>query len=628
MKDKRKLPWKDIGSCAGFIALFLSILTILTLIYIPKWDGLDARLMRNFYAEEENSLDVIMIGSCNSYTSFLPTVAYDEYGMSACVFSGPDQELVTSYHYLIDSLKTQKPKVVALEALFLTCEPTPKREYYNRTAVEYMPPSLNKAKLIMDLGAMESEYMQTVNPSSPGKILTWAGYFFPLLRYHGREDVTMDDVTFHFERDDQVLHHGGSAHYNFIVNDSVDFPEIHNGYEIRDVSREYFIKMRDLCEKEGITFLLVKSPNSWRWDDENTAVVREFAEEQGVPFLDMHTYDDWLVSDYSQSTGRLNVYGMKKFTEHFCEYIQENIPYEPTVLTETAKAHWDDSVATMYKNSNKRDMTLDAGKIYRIINTPAGVSLTWNRVADATSYSVYRAEGSSDQFEKIASVETKNECTYVDKNVEHLKEYNYCVKPDNGSMVGVAANEKSYVFVQAPKNITSKCENGTIKLAWDAVDGIERYRIQRKTHTGLNFEDWETVSWTTYSNLTYKTGSHYNFRVRSVYKVGDKKYYSGSAIVSAMSLPTPKIESVTPDSDSIAISWNKVKKAEGYEIYRQAQDEETFALCGTVGETETTYVDKNVLPGKKYSYKVVATKTSFDYTGRSSASDVYAVTAK
>ncbi len=625
MKDKRKLPWKDIGSCVGFIALFLSIFTILSLIYVPKWDGLDARLMRNFYAEEENSIDVLMIGSCNMYTSFLPTVAYDEYGMSSCVFAGPDQEIMTSYHYLVDAIKTQDLKVVALEALFLTCEPTPKREYYNRTAVEYMPPSLNKAKLILDLGAMESEYMQSVDSSAPGKLLTYAGYFFPLLRYHGREDITMDDISFHFDRDDALPNHGASAYHNYLRNDSVDFPSIKNGRTIRDTSREYFIKMRDLCEEEGITFLLVKSPNSWRWDEETTALVRDFAAEQGVEFVDMHTYDDFLISDYSQGTGRLNVYGMRKFTEHMCEYIQENVPYEPSVLSETTIARWEKDVSRLYERANEMDMTLDTGKIYRVINTPTGISLTWNKVDDATSYSVYRSDGSNENFEKIATV---NECTYIDETVEHLKPYRYCVKPDDGSMAGVAANNRYFVFVEAPKTFTSECADDAIRVTWEPVEGVTSYHLQRKTHTDLNFESYDTVDRTSYLNYSCDSGTHYNYRVRAVYEHGGDEYYSGGVVVSAMALPTPEIKSVTPKADSISVSWNKVENAEGYEIYRQAQGENSFTLCGTVKDSKTTYKDTDVVSGTEYSYKVVATKISYDYTGRSSASDVQTATAK
>ena len=131
----------------------------------------------------------------------------------------------------------------------------------------------------------------------------------------------MDDVTFHIERDDYSTIKGGSPIYRYLDNDSVDFAYVNNGEEIRDVSREYFIKIQELCEQEGIEFLLVKSPNHYRWDDEATQAVHEFAKERNVPLLDFHTYDDFITSDYSDTTGRLNIHGMKRFTEHLCDYL-------------------------------------------------------------------------------------------------------------------------------------------------------------------------------------------------------------------------------------------------------------------------------------------------------------------
>ena len=250
---------RSVLGCAGFVLIFTIILTIISLIFVPKWRGLDAEQMRGLYQEEENSIDVVMLGSCNMYSSYSPVIAYEQYGITSYVYACPDQELVISYHYLKEALKTQDIKAVVLESLFLTCEPNSHREYYNRTALEYLRPSLNKAQLILELGGMESEYMRTVDASAPDKLLTYAGYFFPLLRYHGREDVTMDDVTFHFARDDYSKLKGGKPLYSYLNNTAVDFDYVLNGTKIRDTSHEYFIKIQQLCAEKGIEFILVKA---------------------------------------------------------------------------------------------------------------------------------------------------------------------------------------------------------------------------------------------------------------------------------------------------------------------------------------------------------------------------------
>lgn len=625
MKQKRKLPLGDIGSCMGFVALFLAILAVLTLVYVPKWEGLDARLMRNFYTEEENTVDVLMLGSCNMYSSYSPPIAYEQYGISSCVFAAPDQELVTAYHYLIDALKTQDIKVVVLESLFLTCEPTGKREYYNRTAVEYMPMSLNKAQLILELGAMESEYMQQQDSTAPDKLLTYAGYFFPLLRYHGREDVTKDDITFYFDRDDSLTSRGASHQFNYLINDTVNFPKTLNGTEVRETSREYFIKIRDLCEKEGISFLLVKSPNHYRWNDESTQAVRDFAAEQGVDFLDMHTFEDFLVSDYSKTTGRLNVYGMKKFTQHLCEYIEENIPYEPSVLSEADVVRWEKSVETLYANAKKNNMPIDAGQIYRVRNQSSGIALTWNSVPDTSSYSIYRANWGSEEFEKISTVTGE---TFIDETVKPLQPYTYRIQPNEGTMKGVFSNRKTFVFVEAPKNFTAENSDGAIRLNWEEAEGATSYHLQRKPYINLNYESWDTTKKTTYLNSDCNSGWHYSFRLRAIYKWGEDEYYSAGTIVSVIPLATPKITSVTPRSESVTVSWDKVANAGAFEIYRRVGEKGSFELCDTVSGGKTSYKDTNVQSGTQYFYKIVATKTSYGHSGRSFESEIKSGIAK
>jgi len=46
--------------------------------------------------------------------------------------------------------------------------------------------------------------------------------------------------------------------------------------------------MKALCDEKGIPFIIAKSPNYARWgyDDTYTKVVRDFAEELDIPFLD------------------------------------------------------------------------------------------------------------------------------------------------------------------------------------------------------------------------------------------------------------------------------------------------------------------------------------------------------
>lgn len=533
MQSKRVIGKRVLGA-VSFTALFLAIITVLTLIYIPKFTGLDGQHSRGIYEEEEDSLNVLMLGSCNMYSSFSPVIAYEQTGLVSYAYCCPDQEICTAYHYLKEALKTQDNiQLVVLESLFLTCEPTSKREYYNRLALEWMRPSLNKLELIYELGAMECEYMQTVDDSAPDQVMTYAGYLFPLLRYHGREDVNWDkDVAWWWEGSNYSVLKGGIPLYSYLTNETLDFSYVLNGEEIRDTSREYFIKLQELCQQEGIELLLVKSPNHYRWDEEAITAVHEFAEERNVPLLDFHDYDDFLLSDYSSTTGRLNVYGMKKFTEHLCEYINENYDIQHTPLSEENQALWDECVELFHQTSNKKSMSIDENTIYRIKNQPTGIQLCWNRCLDCETFDVYRRAGRNEEFVKVA--EAVEGGHWLDEMVQPEKGYTYYVVPTEGQYQGTPSNTKYYYFIEAPTNVTAERTDGQIVLSWDEADG-KGYSLQRKRSDYLNYSALVTLdaNETVYTDTEdLANGSRYEYRLRSFVELDGDTFYSGAVVVS------------------------------------------------------------------------------------------------
>ncbi len=610
--------------CTGFIALFLAILTLLTLVYVPKWEGRDSEEMRGFYQEAPGSIDILCLGSCNMYSSFSPVIAYEQHGLTSYVFGCPDQELVISYHYLKEALKTQDIKLVVLESLFLTCEPTGKREYYNRTALEYMEPSLNKAQLILELGAMESEYMQTVDASAPDTLLTYAGYFFPLLRYHGREDLTMDDVTFHFQRDDYSENKGGLPLFSYLNNETLDFAYVLNGEAIRDTSREYFIKIQELCAQEGIELLLVKSPNHFRWDEPATQAVTAFAAERNVNFVDFDTFGDFRRDDYSSTTGRLNVYGMKRFTEHLSQYILENYDIGPHDLSPENAAKWDACVESFHAKANDAGMTIDEGQIYRIYNEAAGIRLLWNRALDADSYVLYR-KVEDGEFEKVA---TLSECAYLDTDVTHGTKYTYRVQPENGALADTVSNESQYMFVAAPLGGTAKNRDGTVQLAWEPATEEVSYHIQRKSWDALGYSYWDTTQRTTYRNLSCKKCVAYNYRIRAMIQDGEQTYYSGAIVLSAIPIPTPAISTMSATSGGNTFRWSAISGGDSYEIYRRAAGEAEFTHIDTISGKRTSYTDKNVEDGVQYFYKIVLTKSKAGIDDRSDYSNTVGIVTR
>lgn len=104
-------------------------------------------------------------------------------------------------------------------------------------------------------------------------------------------------------------------------------------------------------------------------------------------------------------------------------------------------------------------------------------------------------------------------------------------------------------------------------------------------------------------------------------KVGSKTY---KCKLTVKKLSTPKVKAVN-NMDSIKVSWNKIKGASGYELYKKTGDG-GYKLLKTVTSGSTiSYIDKSYVKGTDYGYKVIATKG--DYRSGEGKADIRRLTA-
>ncbi len=371
--------------------------------------------------------------------------------------------------------------------------------------------------------------------------------------------------------------------------------------------------------------LLVKSPNHMRWDDASTAAVTEFAAEQGVSFVDFFDYDDFTVSDYSSTTGRLNVYGMKRFTEHLCDYILTNYSITPHELSAENQAEWDDCVDYLHSKANEKGMTIDEGQIYWVFNEQTGIRLLWNRCLDGTSYTVWRCEGESGTFESIATV---TEPTYLDESVLPGVGYTYKIVPEDGAMQGTESNEAYYVFLDAPLYGFARNDDGSVRLSWGATEATDRYQIQWKDWKDIGYKTLVDVEALGYVDSDCTSGSVYDYRIRGMLEEGGTTYYSASILLTAIPVTTPQITSVSAGDGVNKIRWSAISKGSEYNIYRRTEYESEFTLYDTCAASATSYSDEAVESGVEYLYRIVLTQSQGGVQGKSDPSNTVGVIAR
>ncbi len=245
------------------------------------------------------------------------------------------------------------------------------------------------------------------------------------------------------------------------------------------------------------------------------------------------------------------------------------------------------------------------------------VKLSWNEIAGAAGYGLYRKEGKDGKFVQLKKLNGLTKTSYEDKTVVPGETYEYKVraflKLSSGYQRSAYSNVKTVDFaVPATKwNKLTVTDYTTVQLSWKKAD-VTGYRIYRKTDSGKytcikKISSNKTVS---YKDTKVVPGHTYTYRIRSYQTVNGKTYYSTYTNVMKaeikMSAPRLKSASVT-SSSKIRLTWQKDLQADGYYIYRSTTKKGGYKKVRTVTKSASSrWIDSGVKSGTTYYYKMKA----------------------
>ena len=173
----------------------------------------------------------------------------------------------------------------------------------------------------------------------------------------------------------------------------------------------------------------------------------------------------------------------------------------------------------------------------------------------------------------------------------------------------------------APTVTTTKNMGSGILVEWDAVDGATGYVVYRRA-----MKSGET-SWTTFARWNNTTSLSFldtKVYVGTKYQYGIKAYYGNdsttttnlgpvgpmsTALIYGKKPAAPTRTSTRNTNSGIEVSWDAVKGATGYVIYRRAW---SSTLNGWTdfqrwnNTTSTTWTDTTVYAGSRYQYGIKA----------------------
>ena len=302
------------------LAASIVILFFAQALLVPKYVSTspEGALTAEYYAAaKETAHDVLFVGDCEVYESFIPAVLWEKYGISSYVRGSAQQLAWHSYYLLEDALRYETPKTVVFNVLALKYG-TPQSEAYNRMTIDGMEWSQSKTDCINASMTEEEDLLS---------------YVFPLLRFHSRWDkLTGEDVKYMFHR--PTVSDSGYLIQTDVRPADPDALAIEGSpladYTLPKDSMEYLDKMKKLCDDNGIELVLIKAPtNTWRywWYDEWDEQIVRYAADNGLAYYNFIDDIDKIGIDWSRDTYdegvHLNVYGAMKLSEYFGKILAE-----------------------------------------------------------------------------------------------------------------------------------------------------------------------------------------------------------------------------------------------------------------------------------------------------------------
>lgn len=267
-----------------------------------------------FYELEDNTVDVLFLGSSHAFEDFNTGTLWDEYGISSYILGGSAQPMWNTYYYLKEALKTQKPKVIVLEGFGTT---------YSRDYIDDSTIIKNNYGLKWSLDKLDS-----IKVSAPKE--RWCEFILEYVQYHTRySELSAADFL---PNQNYRLYDdwkGFGCNMETTELSTIDVSTVTEKVSLYEKTERYYRMIIELAQENDIPIVVMISPYSAISEQEQKKYnsASDIAAEYRVPFMNYNLYLSDIGIDYDTDAGdimHLNYKGNQKYTAYIGEYLKAN----------------------------------------------------------------------------------------------------------------------------------------------------------------------------------------------------------------------------------------------------------------------------------------------------------------
>lgn len=306
---------KQIVKVVVFICGFLLLLRSVS--YMLRTDGIVKERFVGFYAEKDNTLDMVIIGSSPVGTCYISPKIWGEYGVAAYPIS-TNQQRPKSMIYLVEEvLKTQEDPLFVFEIRQFTApeESMIENMAFTRGVTDNMKYSLNRIKAINELVPEKEERYS---------------YYLDIFKYHSNWKtlrLPKQIASYRYENLQPLK--------GYEIDNRVGPSELYDASHITETmaipveQEKYLYELLEYLKEKELEALFVVTPYTMTEEKQmKYNYIQEILETYDYPVVNFNdNYEEIGIdfqTDFYDWGGHTNARGAEKVTTYFMEYIMNH----------------------------------------------------------------------------------------------------------------------------------------------------------------------------------------------------------------------------------------------------------------------------------------------------------------
>ena len=319
----------------AFSIIFLVLIVAVS--YMVRTNGDVKDRFSGFYAEKNNTLDIVMIGSSPVFPYYAAPKLWGEAGVTMYPLSSNVQRPVAMKYLVEEAEKSQSPKLYIFEMRMFTMQDEGLRDNmaYTRGVTDNMRYSYWRCKTIQAMVPEDDE---------EGRL----SYYLDIIKYHTNWKMLALPSEWA-----NITYHKPNPLKGYEFKDEVGpqpMPDCGGAEGITQIPPEQEAYLRDLMyflRMEGKDALFIVSPYGESTEEQQMYnYMEEITSSYGYPFLNMNNYYEEIgivfEEDFADYGSHTNAVGAEKCTDFLKTYLQENYDFKDK-RGDNVYGSWDES---------------------------------------------------------------------------------------------------------------------------------------------------------------------------------------------------------------------------------------------------------------------------------------------